>query len=979
MCKKVISVILTIAVLVGCFSMAVNARQAGIGGGAESFNPVTFSQESDAVGSTRVGTNFVATITDPNYKVKINSISVVLPFLAEGDTSRLTVSYESGTVVTDETKFTVTGDISESTNTVARYTVEYNILDASDNVVWKNLTGYAYGKISGSNPVTGAIGTYPDNPGDIHSGARFTSIDKLNSCYVQVSSAALLYELKTQHFFITFRQRRTEVSVIEGNAPATLRTYPVNWPSVQWYRQESEGTWLMWATPTSDYYNFTVDMNSNNETWDDESNTVVSTEMYYLDDWDRTNAKSVADKVLGLNNTFNQGFYVQKGRYTEESWNNFMTALDMAQQVMLAVPGANHGFKIACQNGVKADDNLTSAFNNLVEAPCDWTTYKDPIAGEGSSCGAGGTKVYTCICGKTKTEATSTDDCTPSDDWTVILEPDCLNEGVEAQLCIYCSNPVNTRPVEALGHEYVPTVVPPMCYDQGYTIYTCIRGDHTHKDDFTPAQGHTPGRIEYEYPTAVVDGLKITHCALCDIVISTESIPRPEGNFVLTARSNNNTFFTTVTNSDFETSFSVPKNAVVNTNAVYTALSVSDISSLKISEEVVYQGSTTSETGKEINLADLLSTFEDATLSGKVSSKDSTGGIEYVEYKYNLSAGDTEDLYVINAVPEDKEDASAAFAAITSHITSEEIRKDDTLLPDDEEEREELLNSITNYIELPGTAYIKTGTSKLTFENPDEVYRFSKVVEKPVFSFEEVEASADAQVEIHLPVGTVFAIGNHKLTIRDFLTIKLSGCDESEVVDSLISDISSCQSNGEVTEVLVMFFAELTSAANGNNVVLDFIFEPAGYVISGTVESFKPYEEADGTEATTILVMKDEQMIGLTSVEGEGVREFSIEGVPNGEYTLLVIKFNHVEREYDITVDNNQITDLELKIHLYGDINGDGKVNTVDVARANSHAKRVALISGYEFACADVTSDGKLNTIDVAMMNSHAKKVSMLW
>jgi len=125
--------------------------------------------------------------------------------------------------------------------------------------------------------------------------------------------------------------------------------------------------------------------------------------------------------------------------------------------------------------------------------------------------------------------------------------------------------------------------------------------------------------------------------------------------------------------------------------------------------------------------------------------------------------------------------------------------------------------------------------------------------------------------------------------------------------------------------------------------------------------------------------MKDEQMIGLTSVEGEGVREFSIEGVPNGEYTLLVIKFNHVEREYDITVDNNQITDLELKIHLYGDINGDGKVNTVDVARANSHAKKVALISGYEFACADVTSDGKLNTIDVAMMNSHAKRVSMLW
>lgn len=974
MCKKVISVILTIALLVGCFSMAVNARQAGIGGGAESFNPVEFSQEYDAVGSTSVGTNFVARITDPNYKVQINSISAELPFLSEGDTSRVTVSFAAGTVVTEETKFSVTGNVTASTNSVVRYTVEYNILDASGNTVWKNLTGYAYGKVSGSNPVTGAIGTTPDNPGKLDDGAYFTSIDKLNSCYVQVPSAALLYELKTQHFFITFRQRRSETRVVSGNAPSTLRTYPVDWPSVQWYRQESEGTWLMWATPASDYYNFTLDMNANDEKWDDTSNTVVSTEMYYLDDWDRTNAKSVADKVLGLNNTFNQGFYVQKGKYTEESWNNFLTALDMAEQVMLAVPGANYGFKIACQNGVKADNNLTSAFNNLVEAPCDWTTYKDPIAGEGSSCGAGGTKVYTCICGKTKTEATSTDDCTPSDEWTVILEPNCTNEGVEAQLCIYCSNPVNTRPVAALGHEYSATVVPPSCLDEGYTVYTCIRGDHTYNDDFTPAKGHTPGRNEYEYPTAVLDGLKITHCADCDVVISTETVLKPEGNFVLTAQSNNNTFFTTVTNSDFETSFSVPKNAVVNTGEVDTALSIEDIPSLGIEDTVVYQDSAVSETGKEINLSDLLYAFEGATLSGKVSSKDSMSNIVDVEYKYNLTSADTDDLYVIDAIPESKEDAASAFAAITAHITSEKIKKDGVL-----PEEEEMLNLITNYINLPGTAYIKTGTTKLTFENPEEIYTFSKTADKPAFRFEEVEASEDSQIEIYLPVGTVFAVGNHKLTIEDFLTIRLSGCDENETVDSLVSDIQACQSTDEITEVLVLFFAELTGSADGNEIVLDFIFDPAGYVLTGTVESFRPYEDSDGTEITTVEVMKDGKRVDIAMVEGEGVKEFYFDSVPNGTYTLRVMKINHVDREYEITVSDSQIMDVELKIHLSGDINGDGKVNTLDVARANSHAKRVALISGYEYACADVTYDGKVNTIDVALMNSHAKKVSMLW
>ena len=974
MCKKVISVILTIALLVGCFSIAVNARQAGIGGGAESFNPVTFKQESDAVGSTNVATNFVAKITDPKYKVKINSISTELPFLEDGDNSKISVSYESGTVVTGETKFAVTGSVNASTNSVVRYTIEYNILDESDNTVWKNLTAYAYGKVSGSNPVTGAIGTYPDNPGDIHSGARFTSLDKLNSCYVQVSSAALLYTLKTQHFFFTFEQRTTETAVISGNAPDSLRTYPVNWPSVMWYYQESEGTWLMWSTPKSDYYNFTIDMNANNADWDDESNTVVSTEMYYLDDWDRSNAESVANKILGINNTFNQGFYVQKGRYTDESWSNLLTALDMAQQVMLAVPGANYGFKIACQNGVIADNNLTNAFNNLVEAPCDWTTYKDPTAGSGSSCGAGGTRVYTCICGKTKTESTSTDDCTPAEEWTTILPPDCLNDGVEAQLCVNCSNPVNTRPVSALGHEYETTVVPPMCLEEGYTVYTCVRGDHTYKDDFTPAKGHTPGWNEYEYPTAILDGLKIIHCADCDVIVSTEKMPKPEGNFVLTAQSNNNTFFTSVTNSDFETSISFPKNAVVNTKAVYTALSITDIPSLGITDNVVYQDSTVAETGSEIRFSEVLSAFDGATLSGKVSSKDSVNNVVEVEYKYNLTSDDTDDLYVINAVPESKEDVADAFSAFAAHVTSEKIRKDD-MLPDDEE----LLNLITNYINLPGSAYVKTGTTKLTFENPDEVYTFSKTAATPTFKFENVQASQDAQIEICLPAGTVFAVGNYKMTLDDVLTIKLSGCEESEIIDSLVSDIQSCESADEITEVLVMSFVELVGSVDGNDVVLDFIFDPAGYVIKGTVESFKPYEEADGTEVTTVEVMKNGERIDVVSVAGDGVKEFTFDSVPNGVYTLRVMKFNHVEREYELVVSGQQITGLELKIHLYGDINGDGKVNTVDVSRANSHSKRVRVLEDYEAACADVTFDGKVNTIDVAQMNAHARNISPLW
>lgn len=140
MFKKVISVILVLTILAGCFSMAVSARQLGIGGGAESFNPVEFSQENDIIGVTNVQANFVAKITDSNYKVRIKNIGAELPFIEEGDTSNLTVSYQADQIVDSTTKFSVTGHIGETTNSVVRYTVKYDILDKNGDTVWKNLT-----------------------------------------------------------------------------------------------------------------------------------------------------------------------------------------------------------------------------------------------------------------------------------------------------------------------------------------------------------------------------------------------------------------------------------------------------------------------------------------------------------------------------------------------------------------------------------------------------------------------------------------------------------------------------------------------------------------------------------------------------------------------------------------------------------------------------------------------------------------------
>ncbi len=148
-----------------------------------------------------------------------------------------------------------------------------------------------------------------------------------------------------------------------------------------------------------------------------------------------------------------------------------------------------------------------------------------------------------------------------------------------------------------------------------------------------------------------------------------------------------------------------------------------------------------------------------------------------------------------------------------------------------------------------------------------------------------------------------------------------------------------------------------------------------GTTISGNYVSF-----AVDSQATFIALFKEgsEEAVGsLMKSAVTGTYEF--ENIEDGTYTLIVSKTNHVKREYTVVVSDGTAVTQDLKIHLKGDINGDGKVNSIDVARANAHARSVTALTGYELACADVTGDGKANSIDVAKMNAHARSVTSLW
>ena len=152
------------------------------------------------------------------------------------------------------------------------------------------------------------------------------------------------------------------------------------------------------------------------------------------------------------------------------------------------------------------------------------------------------------------------------------------------------------------------------------------------------------------------------------------------------------------------------------------------------------------------------------------------------------------------------------------------------------------------------------------------------------------------------------------------------------------------------------------------------IYYLAGAVLSGNVTSF-----GDSTQKITIKLTKqgESSAAHTTTVTGNST-SYSITGVAAGTYTLTVSKENHVTREYTVTIGSENVTQ-DVKIHLLGDINGDGRVNTSDVGKANAHAKKTSLLTGYELACADVNGDGRVNTSDVGKLNAHAKKTSLLW
>ena len=93
---------------------------------------------------------------------------------------------------------------------------------------------------------------------------------------------------------------------------------------------------------------------------------------------------------------------------------------------------------------------------------------------------------------------------------TTVTEPTCTENGYTTYICA-CGDNYISNDVNAIGHSYKSVVTAPTCTNNGYTTYTCSVCNNNYIDNYTDANGHTPG-VPATCTSAQV-------CTVCDEVL----------------------------------------------------------------------------------------------------------------------------------------------------------------------------------------------------------------------------------------------------------------------------------------------------------------------------------------------------------------------------------------------------------------------------------------------------------------------------
>jgi len=160
-----------------------------------------------------------------------------------------------------------------------------------------------------------------------------------------------------------------------------------------------------------------------------------------------------------------------------------------------------------------------------------------------------------------------------------------------------------------------------------------------------------------------------------------------------------------------------------------------------------------------------------------------------------------------------------------------------------------------------------------------------------------------------------------------------------------------------------------------SNITVTAIWEdiPAdgSVTLSGTVTSY-------GKENTTVTIelIKNGEVIRTVNTAGN-TAAYAFNGVAEGNYILRISKKKHATAEYTVTVSGNTAANGEIM--LYGDVNGDGKVNAGDATQIKrNYNNKASVFDSYDDTVieyikkiADVNGDGNINAGDATQIKRY--------
>jgi len=173
-----------------------------------------------------------------------------------------------------------------------------------------------------------------------------------------------------------------------------------------------------------------------------------------------------------------------------------------------------------------------------------------------------------------------------------------------------------------------------------------------------------------------------------------------------------------------------------------------------------------------------------------------------------------------------------------------------------------------------------------------------------------------------------------------------------------------------------VFPITVTATSGEKRVYTVTITAPGG--TENTDPTTKPTETKPSLTGTTYRVGDT-----VTGVEPEtDVAAFLKKlGVKNGSVSLYDQTGKEKKEGVVATGDVVRVYDKAKKLAashavvIYGDINGDGKINSQDLRRAQRHILGVAKVKGHSLTAADVNMDGKVNSQDLRRAQRHILKI----